>query len=123
MVSSLLPPDFFQNVIASTTSFVVDIFNSSLRLFLVSAKPYLPYILAALFILLIITTLKAMLGEWGALGSLLYHILYFGGWAIIIWLKGFEIFFNPFVDLLAFALYKICFWIVGTILRKVGFIG
>lgn len=89
---------------------------------LVSAKPtidhYLPYLIGLLFVLLIIASVKAMLGWTGALGSLLYHVFYFGILGIILKVKGLEILFNPYFDLICAVIYHVCYWLTGLILRS-----
>jgi hypothetical protein len=114
----VFPPDFWQKIMASSTemgiSMLQTIANSTLR----ASVPYLPWILGILFLLLILASVKALLGETGMLGSLLYHIFFLGILAIVIWAAGWGIVFNAFFDLVTFALYRFCYWLVGLILQK-----
>ena len=118
MTQSLIPPDLLQNIIASSTAIAVEFAKSILMVLWTSLWPYRFYIVAFVFILFIIASVKAMLGRTGMLGSLLYHIIYFGILALIIWIKGLEILLNPFFDLIGFILYSVCYWLTGIILQK-----
>jgi hypothetical protein len=119
MVQSLIPPDFLQNIMASSTIVAVDFLRSILVVLWASFQPCFPYAVAVLFVFLIIASVNAMLGRTGMLGSLLYHIFYFGILGIIIWIKGLEILLNPYFDLIGFILYRFCYWLTGIILQKV----
>jgi hypothetical protein len=84
----------------------------------ISFQPYLPYAIGGLFIVLIVVSIMALYGETGALGSLLYHLLYFGIFGIIVWIRGLEILFSDYFDLICVVLYPICYWLTGLILKK-----
>lgn len=118
MSQQLLPANFIQQIEASSTEYSV----AMLRTILSGLKPtiehYLPYLIGLLFMLLIIASVKAMLGRTGALGSLLYHIFYFGILGIIIKVKGLEVLFNPYFDLICAIVYRFCYWLTGLILNK-----
>ena len=78
-------------------------------------------VLLVIFVILVATTLKAMMGHWGSLGSLLYNILYFGTLLIIGLIWGPDVFADDYFNAAcAVILYPICYWIVGWILRKTG---
>jgi len=118
MTQSLIPPDFLQNIIASSTVLGIEVAKSILIVFWTSLQPYRFYIVALAFLLFIIASVKAMLGRTGMLGSLLYHVFYFGILAVIIWIKGLKILLNPFFDLIVFILYNVCYWLTGIILQN-----
>jgi hypothetical protein len=118
MTQPLIPPDFLQNIIASSTAIAVEIMESVLMVFWVSLQPYCLYVVASVFLLFIIASVRAMLGRTGMLGSLVYHVFYFGFLALIIWIKGLEILLNPFFGLIGFIVYVACYWLVGIILQK-----
>ena len=58
------------------------------------------------------------MGRTGMLGSLLYHIFYFGILGIIVWINGFGILFNPYLDLIDLILYLVCYFLTGLVLDK-----
>ena len=103
---------------ASSTSVAVDFLRSILAALWTSFQPYFPYAVAILFVLLVIASVDAMLGRTGMLGSLLYHIFYFGILGVIVWIEGLEILLNPYFDLIGLALYRFCYWLTGVILQK-----
>lgn len=113
-----LPSDFFPKLIESSESIAVGFVQIIFKTTLVNLMPYLSYILGGIFILLIIASINALFGKVGMLGSLLYHIFYFAILAIVVWINGIEIFFNPFFDLICFIAYCFCYWLVGLILQK-----
>lgn len=80
-------------------------------------------VLIFIFIIVIISTIKAFSGYWGILGSVLYNIFYFGILFTLGLIFGPEIFvsnwYEPFCIII---LYPFCYFIVGVILRKFGFI-
>ena len=118
MTQSFIPSDFFQNIIASSTSEAVDLLRSVFAVFWTSFQPYFPYAVTILFVLLIIASIKAMLGQTGMLGSLFYHIFFFTILGIIIWIKGLEVLLSPFFNLIGFILYRVCYWLTGMILER-----
>ena len=78
-------------------------------------------VMVVLFLALIFTFLKAMIGRWGSFGSLLYNIFYFGTLFIIGLIWGPEVFANDiFNAACAVILYPICYLVVGMILDKMG---
>lgn len=87
---------------------------------LLSMKPYLPWLILGLTILLVLATLFALAGRTRLLGRVLYHYLYFGIIAIVIWIFGFGILFNAYIDILLLVLYGFCFWVTGLILSRLG---
>ena len=113
-----LPPDFWQKIMASSTAMVVSILQVAASSTLHDSIPYLPWIIGGLFLLLMLASIKAFLGETGMLGSLLYHIFFLGIMAIIIWIAGWGIIFNAYFDGITFVLYRLCYWLVGLILQK-----
>lgn len=78
-------------------------------------------IMLSLFVVFVILTIKAMLGQWGSLGSFLYNLFYFGILLIVGLLMGPELFVNDFFAVAcAVILYPLCYWLVGIILEKMG---
>jgi hypothetical protein len=74
-----------------------------------------------LFLVFVFATLKAMMGRWGTLGSVLYNFIYFGILFIIGLIWGPEVFLNDFFKAAcAVILYPICYLAVGIILDKTG---
>lgn len=118
MSQSFVPADIVGKIIVSSTETAVDIVTLVFTTFWTFLQPYFPYAIGTLFVLLITASVKAMLGQTGMLGSLLYHIFYFAILGIIIWIKGFEILFNPVFDLIVLVTYRICYWLTGLILDK-----
>lgn len=112
------PKQMLQQIQDQATVFAVEILKATTEMLWLSIKPYWPYLVVGFFVFLIFLTLKAMLGEWGGLGSFLYHVFYFGFLGIVIAVKGWEIIFNPLFDLIALFLYRFSFWLTGLILRK-----
>jgi hypothetical protein len=113
-----LPSDFWQKIMASSTAMVVSIIQITASSTLHDLMPYLSWVIGGLFLFLIIASIKALLGETGMLGSLLYHIFFLGILAIIIWIAGWGIIFNAYFDVVTFVLYRLCYWLVGRILQK-----
>jgi hypothetical protein len=81
-------------------------------------KPYLPYAAALLFIWLVVTSVQAMFGRTGMLGSLFYHVFYFAILGIVLWIWGLQLIFNPLFDLICFAIYRFCYWLTGLALER-----
>lgn len=78
-------------------------------------------VLMVLAVILIIATIKAVLGRWGMLGSVLYNYLYFGILFVIGLIWGSDIFVsNWFTVAGTVILYPICYLTVGVILDKTG---
>ena len=77
--------------------------------------------LIILFAAFVVLTIKAGLGRWGPLGSLLYNVLYFGVLFVIGLIWGPEIFLDDFFKVVCVViLYPICFRLVGYMLDKMG---
>jgi hypothetical protein len=81
-------------------------------------QPYLPYIIGIFFLIVLIAMVKALFGETGMLGSVLYHVFFFGTLGIIVAIYGLEIFFNAYFDLISFLIYVVSFRLTGLILKK-----
>ncbi len=79
-----------------------------------------PILLLILFIIVLVATLKMMIGHWGMFGSVIYNILYFGVLLIIGLFKGPEVFVSDFYKpFCLIILYPLCYWITGSILDLV----
>lgn len=79
------------------------------------------FIMGAIFVIFIIATLKAMIGQWGMLGSALYNFFYFGTLFIVGLIWGPEVFLNDYFNFAcSIILYPVCYFLVGWILRKTG---
>jgi hypothetical protein len=113
-----LPSDFFSKLFEYSETMAIGLIEAILKTTFINLMPYWPYVFGGLFILLIVASIKALFGRVGMLGSLLYHIFYFAILAIIVWINGIEIIFNPFFDLICFIIYRFCYWVVGLILQK-----
>jgi hypothetical protein len=89
-------------------------------IFISILKEHWLFIMVFLFVVFIVLTLKAMVDQWGSLGSFLYNFFYFGILFIIGLMWGPEIFVNDFFNTVcAVVLYPICYIITGLILDKV----
>lgn len=72
-----------------------------------------------LFAIFIAVTIKAMFGRWGALGSFLYNLLYFGTLFVVGLVFGPEVFIgNWFGFFTAVVLYPVCYLFVGLIIKR-----
>lgn len=71
------------------------------------------------FLIFIVVTIKAMLGRWGALGSFLYNLIYFGTLFLVGLIWGPEVFLNDWFGFFtALVLYPATYLLVGWILNK-----
>lgn len=78
-------------------------------------------VLIVLTVVLAIAVVKAIMGRWGMLGSVLYHYLYFGILFLVGLIWGSDIFVsNWFSVACTIILYPICYFVVGIILEKTG---
>lgn len=77
-------------------------------------------IIMILFIILVISFIKALSGQWGMFGSVLYHYLHIGVLFIIGLIWGPEIYLNIFFGLINLIIYLYSFKLVGKILDKLG---
>ena len=78
-----------------------------------------PWILGVLFIFFFLAVTKALFGQWGMLGSLLYNVIYFGILLLIVLIFGPEVFVNDYFNLaMAAMLYPLVYFIVGLVLTK-----
>ena len=121
-MTSLLPPDFFQQLLQQiqdqATIFATEMVKMITGMIWSLLRPYWSYLVVSFSLLLIIATIKAMLGQWGVLRSLLYHLFYFGILGIFIAIKGWGILFNPLFDLIAWIVYRVSYKLTGLILGK-----
>lgn len=104
--------------LASSTAIATDILKAVFNAILLSLLPYWPYFLGGFFVLLMVATIKLASGQWGAMGSLIYHVIYFGILGVIIAVKGVEILFDPIFDLIYILLYRVAYWLTGLILKQ-----
>jgi len=74
-----------------------------------------------LFLVLFYAILKALMGNWRLLGSVLYKYLYWGSGLLIALIWGPEVYVSDYADILLYILYLTCFTIVGIILNKFKF--
>jgi len=118
MTKSAFPPDFFQKILDQAMVSAGELTKQFVEAIWSSLKPHWPYLAIGLFVLLFILTIKAMLGKWGALGSVLYHIIFLVllGISVLIW--GWKILYNPLFYLISFVIYRLAYMLVGLILRK-----
>lgn len=79
------------------------------------------FIFTIFSIILFIATIKAMIGRWGTLGSILYNMFYFGTLFILGLVFGPQIFLDDIFKMICTViLYPICYWLVGLILNKIN---
>lgn len=74
-----------------------------------------------LSLVLLYAVLRALMGNWRLLGSVLYKYLYWGSGLLIAFVWGPEIYASDYIDIILYVVYLVCFTIVGIILRKSGF--
>ena len=117
-VSQFLPADFFQKLQDQSTAQAVALLRGIIDAALPRLTPYLPLALGILFVLLIIASVKALFGRTGTLGSLLYHIFYFGILVTTVWIRGLEVLFSAYFDAVCAVLYPFCYWLTGQVIRK-----
>ena len=80
-------------------------------------KEHWLFAIGALFVVLVIATIKSIFGRWGMLGSLIYNFLYFGVLFIVGLIWGPNVFTNGlFAPVCAVVLYPTCYLITGYIL-------
>lgn len=77
-------------------------------------------VLAILFLVLVYAIVRALLGHWWILGSVLYNYLYFGTLFVAGLIWGPEVFANDYFKIFLVILYVACFTLVGNILYKTG---
>ncbi len=78
-------------------------------------------VIIVLAVILIIAIIRALIGRWGMLGSVLYNYFYFGILFVIGLIWGSDIFVsNWFTVAGVIILYPICYLIVRVILNKTG---
>ena len=99
-----------------TLQLINSIWNGLLDFLSKNWKP----LMTIFFLILFIATLKAMIGRWGSLGSILYNTFYFGTLLILGLIFGPQIFLDDvFKMACTIILYPVCYWLVGLILDKV----
>ena len=78
-------------------------------------------VLVLLAVILIIAIIKAVLGRWGMLGSVLYNYLYFGILFVIGLIWGSDVFASNWLTIAGTViLYPACYLTVRVILDKTG---
>jgi hypothetical protein len=78
-------------------------------------------VMIILFVVLVVAMLKAMMGRWGTLGSVIYNFLYFGILFVIGLIWGPDVFVSDFFHAACtLMLYPVCYAITGYILDKIG---
>ena len=78
-------------------------------------------VMIVFFLVFVFATLKAMMGRWGTLGSVLYNSLYFGILLVVGLIWGPDIFTSDiFNAACTVILYPICYLATGIILDKFG---
>lgn len=113
-----LSPDFYQKIVEESTKWGVAFINIMAITVWSGIKQNLQYIIGLFFVFSVIAVFKALSGETGMLGSMLYHLFFFTILGIIIWIKGAEILFNTWFDLISFLIYMLSFKLTGLILAK-----
>lgn len=123
--STLLGPDFTKTILDAVfkgieegSLLAIRLIWNTLTLFLAE---YWLILMAIFFIMVVIATIKAMMGRWGFLGSVIYNSLYFGILLIIGLIWGPEVFVSDFLSVAStIILYPICYFVTGLILDKIG---
>lgn len=115
---TFIPADFFKQIETNTVQYGVGFIRMIFTILWAAFRPYLPYAIGILFIMAVVAMIKALLGQTGTLGSLLYHIFFFGILGVIIAIYGLDIVFNSYFELITFAIYVISYHITGLILKS-----
>jgi hypothetical protein len=116
-----LPPDLFDKAQETGQAWALELLRAILKSTWSTLSPFWPYALGGFFLILIVVMAKWMMGQTGPLGSLLYHAFYFSILALILWIGGLEILFNPIFDILYALLYPLSYYLTGRILRRVRY--
>lgn len=125
--ATILGPDFVSDVVKGMLKTIAEATAHGYRIVWDAAwESILAHIwltLGFLAFILLASALQAFAtGSWGWFGSVLYHYFYIGFIILIGFVWGPEVFANDYIDLGLFLLYVLCFWMVGKILKKFGFI-
>ena len=118
-------PDFVNDMVIRTlqsvdegTKWAYHLFWDSLISFL--SEHWLT-VISFLVLLFLVALIRAYMGRWGMLGSVLYHYLYFGILFLVGLIKGPEVFVSEYFEIACeIILYPICYKTVGIILDKLG---
>lgn len=76
-------------------------------------------VLVILFAVLIYAVIRALMGHWWILGSVLYNYLYFGTLFLVGLIWGPETFANDYFKIFLLLLYITCYLLVGKIISKI----
>ncbi|WKZ29449.1 MAG: hypothetical protein QY323_01820 [Patescibacteria group bacterium] len=114
----MFPPDFWQKAITDGTAQAATILRPIFTQAALAIWHHAPAIIAVVSLLLVIALFKAAFGYWGMLGSLLYHIFYFSIFGVILWVRGPELLFSDYYELIGLILNPICYWLTGLILQR-----
>lgn len=102
--------NFYQQIQDSVASSSASLLRSTIKQILPTTWPYL-----AIFVVFVIAS-KLMEGR---IGSLIYNFIYFGILAIIVAVKGLDVFFSSYFDIIYALLYLISYFLTGLILKKI----
>lgn len=105
------------NAIPNATVWALQLIWGGIKVFI---HDNLFYITGILSFVLLCAILKALLGNWRLLGSVLYRYLYWGSGLLIALIWGPEIYASDYIDIILYVVYLVCFTIVGIILKKTG---
>lgn len=114
----MFPTDFWQKAISDGTAQAVVILRPAFTQAALTIWHYASTILAVTAFLLVVALIKAAVGYWGMLGSLLYHIFYFSIFGAILWVRGPELLFSDYFELIGLILNPLCYWLTGLILQR-----
>lgn len=81
---------------------------------------HLMAVLIILFFVLVYAIVRALMGHWWVLGSVLYNYLYAGALLLVGAIFGPAIFANTYASIGFFVLYVVCYLLVGKILKETG---
>ncbi len=89
--------------------------------FLIFLKQNLSTIIIILSVLLVVSIIMAIIGQWWLLGKVLYNYIYFGILLVVGLIWGSDVFLSDFFhEICTLILYPICYFIVGLILNSTG---
>lgn len=110
--------DVLLKTIDSTTKSVYWVLWNTLLSFLIK---HWMVVVTILIVTLIVAIIRAIIGRWGMLGSVLYNYLYFGILFAVGLIWGSDVFVsNWFSVVCTVILYPVCYFVVRLILEKTG---
>lgn len=114
---AFIPSNFFKQIEDETIKQGAFTLQALAKAIWVAFQPYLPIAIVLFFIVLAWAFVMALLGKWSHLGKILYRVFLFIALGITIAVKGWEIVFNPYFDLICLSAYLFSYNLTGIILK------